>query len=413
MPRTVLSFTRRARFSVGAIAFTIAHVVRAQTVAVTGTVYDSVSGAPLAGALVQLAAERDPTRVLSAEADSLGRYRITGVSPGRYLAGFVHPALDLLGLDPSMHVVDIPADTARRLDLAIPGGTRLRAAICGSTARADDSTGAIVGQVRDAETDAPLDSARVVVTWQELALGDGARVHLERRRIPAAVRPGGYYAICGVPADDPIVGGAEAPGRRAGLVELRVPAGRVLRRDFRLADSAAATVAAAPNDSAPDPGAERLRGHATLRGVVRRPDGRPASGARVLLLGTDRRADAGDDGRFVLEGLPSGTFSVEARALGFDARRVPVELSSRRASDAEIVLGSRVTTLETVRVMGAPTRSSRARAWRSSSDSGGAPRGTSCPRTTWRSRPRWTRPTRCVACRVWRSCRAVMARSTP
>ena len=74
-----------------------------------------------------------------------------------------------------------------------------------------DSTGVIVGQVRDAETNAPVEDARVIVTWQELAIG-ARGVHLERRRIPAAVRPGGYYAVCGVPADDPVAGGAEAPG---------------------------------------------------------------------------------------------------------------------------------------------------------------------------------------------------------
>jgi hypothetical protein len=325
---------------------------------VTGTVYDSVTTTPLAGAIVQLAAQDDPKRVLTASADSLGRYRIEGVRPGRYLAGFLHPTLDVLGLDASTRLVEIPADTVGRLDLAIPAGARLRTAICGAGTRMTDSTGVVVGQVRDAETNAPVDDARVVVTWQELSLGAGG-VHLERRRIPAVVRPGGYYAVCGVPADDPIVGGAEAPGRRAGLVELRVPAGRVVRRDFLLADSAAA-VAEASDDSAAG-GTERLRGPAALRGVVRRPDGKPAPGARVLVLGTDRRTTAGDDGRFALDGLPSGTYSVEARALGFEPQRVAVDLTSRRPGEAEIGLRGRITTLETVQVLGRTSPAMQAR----------------------------------------------------
>src|SRR5207249_11714130 len=54
-------------------------------------------------------------------------------------------------------------------------------------------------------------------------------------------------------------------------------------------------------------------------------------------------------------------YSIEARALGFEPRSVAVDLSSRRASVAELVLGSRVTTLETVHVMGRTTRAMRDR----------------------------------------------------
>jgi hypothetical protein len=133
----------------------------------------------------------------------------------------------------------------------------------------------------------------------------------------------------------------------------------VVRRDFLLADSAAA-VAEVPDDPTAD-GAERLRGPAALRGVVRRPDGKPAAGARVLLLGTDRRTVAGDDGRFALDKLPSGTYSVEARALGFEPHRVAVDLTSRRPGDVEIGLRGRITTLETVHVMGRTSRATEAR----------------------------------------------------
>jgi hypothetical protein len=111
------------------------------------------------------------------------------------------------------------------------------------------------------------------------------------------------------------------------------------RRDFTLGT----TVAAA---------GER----ASVSGRVRRPDGRPAGGAVVLVLGTEARTTTDDDGRFTMAGLPSGTFALEARAIGFQPATISVALTTRRAAAADVVLGARVTNLETVRVMGRGSR---------------------------------------------------------
>ena len=124
MPRRV-SPSHARTIAVALAALIGAPAARGQTV-VTGTVYDSVTTTPLAGAIVQLAAQDDPKRVLTASADSLGRYRIEGVRPGRYLAGFLHPTLDVLGLDASRRV---------RRD---PGG---HLAAAGSTSRSPPARG--------------------------------------------------------------------------------------------------------------------------------------------------------------------------------------------------------------------------------------------------------------------------------
>src|SRR6185436_19214408 len=65
-------------------------------VVVSGTVTDSLTGKRLAGALVQVA--DSATRAHSAYTDSTGTYRIEGVSPGKHIAGFFHPALPSLGI---------------------------------------------------------------------------------------------------------------------------------------------------------------------------------------------------------------------------------------------------------------------------------------------------------------------------
>lgn len=308
---------------------------------VVGTAYDSVAAAPLAGAVVQLADERDPARTFGATADSLGRYRIDAVPPGRYVAGLIHPSLDLLGLDATLGVVTVRADSLQRLDLAVPNGARTRAAVCGAPVGAD--AGVLVGQVRDADSDAPLNDARVVLSWREIAIGGGQGGRVEQRRAQVDVRPGGYFALCGVPTDDQLFADADAPGHRAAHLAVRAAPAGVTRRDFALGAAGAAANAGA-----------------AVSGTVRRPDGRPAAGASVLVLGLDARATTDDAGRFALGGLPAGTYAVEARALGFQPATAVVALSPRRAASADVALGARVTTLETVRVLGAGSRTLRA-----------------------------------------------------
>lgn len=81
---------------------------RAPGASITGIVYDSIAGAPLAGANVQLAAADSLGRFSGgAVSDSLGRFAIDGVPNGRYLIGFLHPMLDSLGLQPTLRAVTV------------------------------------------------------------------------------------------------------------------------------------------------------------------------------------------------------------------------------------------------------------------------------------------------------------------
>lgn len=304
--------------------------------AIEGTVYDSIARAPLAGAVVQLVAQGNATLMLSTTADSLGHFRMPGARPGRYIAGVIHPTLDMLGLDASMRVIEVSSDTLQHLDLALRDDARMRAQVCGSGV--SDSVGVLVGQVRDANSGEPINDARIVVTWQELVIGQGT-AKIESRRVPASVRPGGYFAICGVPGDDEVIATPEVGERHGGGLHVRVPAGHVVRRDFTLGTADAT---------------------ATLTGFVKRPDGKGAGGAVVLVPGTDVRTTTNDDGRFALDGLPSGTYTVEARAIGFTPGTAVASLTARRGSVADVTLGARVASLETYRVLGKGSRALRA-----------------------------------------------------
>lgn len=342
-----------------------------QTVAISGVVYDSVARAPLAGASVQLVEVAKRERSYTVTADSSGRFEIPRVRTGQYLAGFFHPSLDALGLEPPLKLVTVGAAPIGSLNLAIPAPARVVAALCGARPAAD-STGAMVGVVRNADNGAPAPGATVIVSWTDVLIDRGG-LRSERRRVPARVRDDGSYAICGLPGDDQIIGSAEAPGRQTGLIEIHVPANGIVRRDFSLGDSASVSVL--PSEVQVDSSVPRaipgrapgvttgantiMRGSARLAGSVRGPDRHPIGGAKVLVWGTGVTAVSGGDGKFEMEGLPAGTFSVEARALGFTPTRTAVDLASGTTASVVLAVSERANTLSTVTVMGKRSNAAR------------------------------------------------------
>lgn len=327
--------------------------VRAVTVA--GLVYDSLGAAPLAAAEVQLVAAGDKVRVYSATTDSAGRFTIAHVQPGDYIAGFFHPLLDALGVALSPRRVTVAPSGPAFISLAVPGGASVLPVACGARAPGD-SSGAIAGSVHDADTDAPVANAAVVVTWTEIVI-DAHGVRTARRRIPVATRDDGSYIICNLPGDAGVLASASARGIETGLVEVHVPVTGIVWRNLTVGDSASVTTA--PADSATTTPDRLLRGTARLSGIVRTPDGRPAASARVLVWGTGLTTQTREDGRFTLAGLPPGTFTVEARAIGFEPARIPVDLTNRAPGAVTLTLAKHVQGLAAVTVYGKappPTR---------------------------------------------------------
>jgi hypothetical protein len=309
-------------------------------VVVAGAVWDSVAAAPLVGAVFQLVDPADPSRVHTTETDSLGRYRLTAVRPGRYVAGFIHPALDLLSLEMPMAAVTVGTDSIARMDLAIPGPSRIRAAVCGP-GTPGDSSAMLVGLTRDADTGEALDGAKVVLSWVELELGRGG-VRTVPRHVAVPTTSGGRFMACGLPVDADLTAVAEAPGRRSGVVELTPSPRGVYRRDL--------TLGPLPPTVADTAGGRT--GQAALRGEVRRANGKAIEGAHVLVIDTRGDATTRDDGSFAIAGLPSGTFTVEVRAVGFAPKRAAVDLSAQRPAAVSLVLDQYVATLDRVIVRG-------------------------------------------------------------
>ena len=328
----------------------------AATGVLSGRVYDSVSTLPLAGAMVQFVLRDRPEMAYGATTDYRGRFRLEEMQPGEYLAGFVHPALDSLGIE-SVPLVTTRVTAGEESDvvLAVPSGATLARAHCGQY-RGKDSVGVLVGYVVDADAGTPMVGAKVVVSWAEITI-DRRGLHTDQRRAAAVADERGFYVHCRLPSDVELLTDATLADRHSGLVELRVPPFGLRRRNMAVdATSAAASSGTSAGARTADSGARARpafeRGHARLQGRVYDIRARPLAGAVVGVWGTDVVGKTGEDGRFRLDSLPAGTHMVEARSIGYAPVREVADLSNVRTASVGLMLERQSTVLAGVTVYG-------------------------------------------------------------
>jgi len=357
-----MSPCRAIRFLLLASLLTVASSAVAQTASpsgaqIAGIVFDSLSRRPLAGADVQLQRVRGAgtdtqPEVRTATADQSGAFTFESVDEGTYVLGFFHPMVDSLGVAMPTRQIQVRAAQRLRVDLAVPSHAGLIALACGPGAVSDTSA-LLMGFVRDAETLMPPEHSVVVLQWDEIVMGQGG-ARGETRHIMAQPREDGWYAFCNVPVDNVpqlrVARGADS----SGVVAADLVGRQVVRHDLyigsgtrvSLSDSAAAAAGLTSN------GARRAwRGRATVSGRILSSDDRPLANARVLLEGSDATATTNDRGEFALGGLPSGSQTLIARALGFLPERRTVHLLTGHAPNEVVVrLTSLKRLVDTVRV---------------------------------------------------------------
>jgi protocatechuate 3,4-dioxygenase beta subunit len=329
--------------------------------AVHGTVFDSTAGAPLVDAVVQLVTQHGgPERVVSLRTDAAGRFHADGLAPGTWAIGFIHPALDLFGLELPTGAVQVRAGDTTRVMLGLPGMRALHGVLCEKPTKASkpatDDLGGMVGVVHDADDAAPVAGARVAIVWSTLDVARGVR--LVPQRLVATTEASGIFRVCGLPADVPLVVRVEAgtggdTTRTSGEVAVTVPPGAFVRTELaigRAVTVAAPATAGASADSAGSVAEVVLTGSARLSGTVRDEQGQPVARARVLLRDAGHEAVTDSGGAFELSGLPSGSRTVEVRALGFAPARLPVTLSRERPARVTFGLSTPVWTLAGVTV---------------------------------------------------------------
>jgi hypothetical protein len=303
---------------------------------VSGTVFDSVSRRPLAGAIVQIvrAIKADSVsggiRTFAAVSDVDGRYRISALPLGTFAIGFQHNALDALGLEAPISAFEIPHDgTSLTIDLAIPSGAHVRATHCPTSATSD---GMLAGFLLDAASETILVGAKVRIEWTELVVAGGIP-RATPRRIVVSAAPNGAYRACGLPSDTPLAVVVAAGGYRSVAGELTVPDGSTLRQDFRLLDTTAVARTGAIDGHVVSASGEKIASGMALL---------PARGLRAPVR----------ESAFAFRSIPGATWGLEVRVPGYQPTYAFIDVVASTVQPTEIVLRPLAQQLNAVNVVG-------------------------------------------------------------
>lgn len=197
--------------------------------------------------------------------------------------------------------------------------------ICGR-ASGSDSSGVVIGVVRDAQSRAPLAGSVVSAQWLELTVNRGGFI----RRVPRladTTAENGWFALCDVPNPATVVLSASRGADSTDLIEVNVPASGTLRRDLYIGAARIVVVSDAAERADPAEPPRRIRvGDGRVSGTVVAEVGSKAlSGARVSIAdGPETRAN--ERGEWTLAGIPPGTRMLEVRAVGYYPERVAVDV---------------------------------------------------------------------------------------
>ncbi|MES2177234.1 MAG: carboxypeptidase regulatory-like domain-containing protein [Gemmatimonadota bacterium] len=299
---------------------------------VRGIAWDSLNARPLKGALVSITGRPDGFTT-----DSTGAFAFDSISPGTYTLSAFHQAMDSIGLSGASRRIEVRQDRDS-VRLAIPSFGTLWKAACGKKPVPRDS-GFVFGMVRDATRREPLQGAIIDVSWQQ-AGSDSTTV---QRRLVEEIRTdeAGAYSACGIPPNAPLRLAATNGATATGLIDLPASMQRVQRRDLVVGEA---------TDSM-----HTQRG--TILGVVRDETRQPIPGARVSVIGA-REARTGDDGRFLLSGVPVGTRQVQVLSLGRTPLTTAIDVFPIDTALVSFEL-QRMTTLEAVNVTANTVRQRR------------------------------------------------------
>ena len=310
-----------------------------------GVLVDSIHGEPLAGGLVQV---EGSGRI--APTDSSGRFLVDSIPPGRYRVIVDHPLIDTLGITLVTDSMQFVAGSITRTVIAVPTADRLTAMLCPAARRAL-GPGALVGRVREPDTDEPAIGARVSFVYYDPdppGLPPNIKVKKQPKVREATVGADGTYRICGLPAT--FEGKLQAQRRDGGAtaeVTVEQSEGVLALRSMSVA---AVQKTVATKDSAGKVVINQ-KGSARVIGKVVNSNGGPVVGARVSLMGGSAAALTRTDGSFLLDSLPSGTQSLVIRQIGYKPTEYAVELSARVPARATIKLGAFVPELSPVEVI--------------------------------------------------------------
>lgn len=192
-----------------------------EVASVRGTVFDSTRMAPLDNARVFLDGTQFATRT---GAD--GGFAMDQIPPGTYSLSVLHARFDSLNVAQPSVTVALRANQESSAQLAGPSTATIFARDCTAEERASGQA-MLRGHVRDGFSSGPAIDAHVVLTWNVLVSGTGRNVPVNQRRVETRTDSAGRYDFCGLPEDVRLTASVFSDDRRAGPVQIVLPAGEV------------------------------------------------------------------------------------------------------------------------------------------------------------------------------------------
>jgi hypothetical protein len=323
---------------------------------ITGTVYDSLTGRPLADgriwlvpsepkAIVDLGlaptAGRLAVAAMSTKPDAAGRYSLEGIPAGPYRLIVEHPALDSLGVVGPHYDMLLKPGARTIADVGSPSHATLWAECVRPKDMSTSSTdGLVIGTVRSARDQRPLAGALVRATWVMLSPSAVEAAH--SYTVETRTNADGVYRVCGLPDSTFAMVQAAGPRSFTGRVAAKVGALGIAHVDLRLAEVAEGEPPLAAG---------------VVAGTVTDSLGHPVPNAQFVFDGSTMEGRSDSAGRFRLTEVMPGTQVLEVRRVGLDAVRHVVDVVPGATTSLSLTL-TRTQLLEAMIVTAQRTRRS-------------------------------------------------------
>lgn len=300
----------RLPYAIALLLLATAQRVYAQAAdTVRGVVFDSLGGAPLAGAFITTDVDGVTTTT-----DSLGRFTVAAARRIARLQAF-HDVPERLGL--GALAVDRPLGAARwNPTLSTPSIETVWMRLCEGRRPTDGTGGIIFGSTRLSDDTTWLGGVLVEGQWELPRLSSDSAPRYDSRSTRSDST--GNYVICGVRerVDAAIVG-----------LSALYKSSSVLLSDDELPIRRGDLVLGRNDEQA----------RAVLSGTVVDREGKPVPDATVQIEGAEAlRSDA--SGRFSSSAVPTGTRMMFVRKVGYLPLVMPIDVVDRGVRDRTIVL---------------------------------------------------------------------------
>lgn len=322
--------TAMAAFSIQAQAQPTSASLGADTV--RGVVYDSLTSAPLQGALV-LGSSSAGGQVIQGFTDDAGRFELIASSPITSLTVY-HDNFEFAGIG-GLDASRPPGTQSWTARLATPSLPTIWARVCGQPMPQKGPAGIVYGTLRLSDDTTRVAGAPVRLDWEPVTFLED----LDRKRKDSPAAPvsstvrsdgSGEFFFCGIPEYSQAGIIAYAAGLSSSSV-LILPDGRQVRRvDLVIADST------------------QLQ---PVRGVLTDENGMPVPEATVEIDGAPAQVISGADGSFVFNAVAPGSRMLAARKPGFLPAVLAIDvLTGVRGGQTLRISMQRGVTLEGVKV---------------------------------------------------------------